>query len=141
MKNLICLFLLGMLLANTPVEAQKALAIAESSTIKAMKTSELISWDNTRFDFGEIPQNVPASATFVFINESDQPLILTKVKGSCGCTATEYETEPIAPGESSKIVATYNAKKVGQFTKQVTVNTNLTKEPVVLQLAGNVLAE
>ena len=55
------------------------------------------------------------SYEFEYRNEGDKPLIITKVKASCGCTATNYSKEPLLPGESSKIRATYNAHNPGAF--------------------------
>ena len=94
--------------------------------------------DKMEHDFGVIEQGVPKTATFTLTNEADVPMILTKVKGSCGCTATAYDKEPIAPGAKTEIEATYNAKSVGNFTKTVTVSTNLDDKPIVLTIRGNV---
>jgi len=97
-----------------------------------------ISIDKIEHDFGVIAQGTPKTATFTLTNESAVPMILTKVKGSCGCTATAYDKEPIAPGAKTEIEATYNAKSIGNFTKTVTVTTNLENEPIVLTIRGNV---
>ncbi len=94
--------------------------------------------DKMEHDFGVIAQGTPKTATFILTNEADVPMILTKVKGSCGCTATAYDKEPIAPGETTEIEATYNAKSIGKFTKTVTVNTNLEDKPIVLTIRGSV---
>ncbi len=96
--------------------------------------------DKMEHDFGSIEQGIPQSVTFKLTNNSESALLLTKVKGSCGCTATSYDREPIAPGETGKVTATYNAKKLGSFTKTVTVYTNLETEPLVLTITGKVEA-
>lgn len=98
--------------------------------------SPKIKVDKMEHDFGTIEQGTPQKAVFTLTNEADVPLILKKVKGSCGCTATSYEKEPIAPGAQTEIEATYNAKNLGSFTKTVTVHTNLNDEPIVLTIRG-----
>ncbi len=100
----------------------------------------LVRFDKTEHDFGQIQQGEPQTAHFQITNLSDEPMILTKVKGSCGCTATAFSNEPIAPGQSTEIEATYNAKVIGAFTKTVTVTTNLEPDPITLKIKGTVQA-
>lgn len=78
---------------------------------------------------------------FEFKNTGKTPVIITGVQTSCGCTAAEKPTEPIAKGKSSKIVVTYDTKRVGNFTKTITVTTNVSAEPIILTITGNVLAQ
>jgi hypothetical protein len=101
----------------------------------------LVSWDRTEYDFGKIEQGVPQSTIFTLTNLADAPMLLTKVKGSCGCTATDYEKGPIAPGKSTTIKATFNAKSVGTFSKTITVQTNLQDDPMILTIKGQVLSD
>lgn len=98
-----------------------------------------VKWDKMEYTFGEIEQGIPAKAVFQLTNASDQPLIIKKVKGSCGCTATNYSQDPVLPGESTEISATYDAKNLGIFKKTVTVHTNVEEKPTVLILSGKVV--
>jgi len=75
---------------------------------------------------------------FEFTNTGAEPLLITDAHATCGCTTPEKPTGPIAKGESSRLVVNYDTKRVGPFTKTVTVSTN-TSEPVVLTIKGNVL--
>ena len=88
-------------------------------------------------DFGEIEKGIPVSHTFEFINEGDAPLIISRVKTSCGCTASDYSKEPVLPGETGTLKATYNAAKVGSFNKTVTVVSNVGEE--LLSIKGIVI--
>ncbi|MDH3651832.1 MAG: DUF1573 domain-containing protein [Saprospiraceae bacterium] len=103
--------------------------------------TEMIKWDKTQHNFGEITQHKPVTAVFTLTNQGNEQLLLKKVKGSCGCTATSYDQAPIGPGLSTQIEATYNAKKVGVFKKTVTVTTNLSDQPVILTLTGEVVPQ
>ncbi len=107
----------------------------------AFKGPDLMTFDKMVYDFGHIAQGIPQTTIFTLTNESDQPLLLTKVKGSCGCTATNYSKTAIAPGESTEIEATYNAKSLGQFQKTITVSTNLSESPTILRIKGTVDAD
>ncbi|MCB0687542.1 MAG: DUF1573 domain-containing protein [Saprospiraceae bacterium] len=115
-----------------------ALFVASFSTF-AFTGGNPVHFDKTEFDFGSIVQGTPQKVEFTVTNESDQPLILKKVKGSCGCTATDYDTNPIAPGASTTIEATYNAKSLGSFRKTVSVYTNIQENPFVLTIKGTVI--
>lgn len=102
--------------------------------------STVLNWSSTDYSFGTIQQNVPVTATYELTNDSDEVLLLQKVKGSCGCTSTDYSQEGIQPGETTVIKATFNAKKIGKFTKTVSVKTNLEEKPTKLSFSGEVIA-
>ena len=104
-------------------------------------TVDAVSWNSTEYDFGTIKQNVPATATYELTNTSDLPLFIENVKVGCGCTKPIYTTAAIKPGETTTIEATYNAKKIGKFNKTASVSTNLSDQPTVLRLKGEVVAE
>ena len=76
---------------------------------------------------------------FKFTNTGDAPLVISSVQASCGCTVAEYSKEPIAPGAQGFVKATYNAAKVGVFTKSVTVNANAENNVVQLVIKGEVV--
>ena len=100
-----------------------------------------ISWKTDTIDVGDIPQGTPKVIIFEFTNTSDKAVLVSSVQGSCGCTATDYSKEAIAPGKSATIKATYNAANVGAFTKTVTVTTTADATPKVLTLKGVVIAK
>lgn len=95
-------------------------------------------WDKTTYDFGNIPQNQPVTATFKFKNVGKVPLVITSAVGSCGCTVPNWPKEPIAPGESAEIKATFNAAAPGAFNKTVSITANVEGGTAVLTLKGNV---
>ncbi len=94
------------------------------------------SWEKTEHDFGTIKKDVPVTHKFTFTNKGNAPLIITTVEASCGCTVTDYSTDPIAPGETGYVKATYNAANAGVFSKTVTVNANTTEGAVRLAIKG-----
>ncbi len=96
-------------------------------------------WAATSFDFGQIKKNVPVSHKFTFTNNGDSPLVVSSVQASCGCTVTEYSKDPIEPGGTGFVKATYNAANVGAFNKTVTVNANTPEGVVQLSIKGTVV--
>jgi hypothetical protein len=68
-------------------------------------------------------------------------LLISSVQASCGCTVTSYSKDPIPPGAQGYVTATFNAAKVGQFTKMVTVTANTEQSTVQLTIQGEVVGE
>ncbi|MEG0849232.1 DUF1573 domain-containing protein [Flavobacterium plurextorum] len=110
--------------------------VSETTVIEAAST---IVWKAETIDVGQIPQGTPKAIVYEFKNTGKTAVVITDVKGSCGCTATDYTKEPILPGKSAKVTATYNAANKGGFTKTVTVTTSAETAPKVLTLKGTVI--
>jgi len=102
-------------------------------------TTSPVKWKSEQIDLGEIPQGKPATIEFEFTNTGKTAIIITNVKASCGCTATDYTKEPIAAGKKAIVKATYNAAAKGAFSKTVTVTTNAEEAPKVLSFKGTVI--
>lgn len=99
-----------------------------SGTLTSANQDSTIKWVSTIIDLGEVPLNVPAKAIFEFSNISSEPVFITSVRSSCGCTVPDYSKEPVLPKISSTVSVIYNAKALGAFQKTVTVITNDNKE-------------
>lgn len=115
-----------------------AVAILFSAATFAQKA--VIKFKVTEHDFAKVEQGKPASFTFEFTNTGTNPLILGNVTASCGCTTPDWTKEPILPGKTGKVTATYNALNAGAFNKAVTVPSNAENGTVTLTLKGEVVA-
>ena len=96
-------------------------------------------WSETVHDFGKIPQGKPVTVKFAFTNGGDEPLIVKNATGSCGCTNVAYPKEPIQPGQSGEVQATFNAEAEGPFTKTVSVESNAAEGLTILTFKGEVI--
>ena len=67
-----------------------------------------ISLDKDVHDYGTIDQGANGECVFVVTNSGTEPLILSRCKGSCGCTVPSCPQEPEAPGASAKIKVKYD---------------------------------
>lgn len=90
-------------------------------------------------NMGELTYQQPRTATFELTNSGNAPLQLKSVKPSCGCTAVDWPNSPIAPGQTAKITATYDARMLGYFQKELEVFTNAGDDAVYLTLQGRVV--
>ncbi len=109
-----------------------------SSSESMAPTAATLTWETTNADLGIIKQNNPVQVDFRFTNTGNQPIVITDVTTSCGCTVAKHSQEPVKQGESSIISVTYNAKSVGSFHKTVTVKTSADTNPIILTLSGEV---
>lgn len=114
------------------------LGLIWSLSVQAQEAAK-IKFDETTHQFGELEKGAPAEHVFTFTNVSDEPIALSRVKASCGCTTPSWTREPVAPGESGEIKVKYNTNRIGPFTKTVTVNYGgETDRPMVLYIKGKV---
>ncbi|MGB1242228.1 MAG: DUF1573 domain-containing protein [Chitinophagales bacterium] len=99
----------------------------------------MMSFASMTHDFGTIEEGDKVSHVFTFTNSGDEPLIISDVKSSCGCTSKEWPKEPVAPGAESQITVEFNSKgKPGKQTKSITVNANTDPNPIRLTIKANV---
>ena len=114
---------------------------ATTAKIHTLKSKvAVIEFETETLDYGIVAQKSDGLRTFNFINTGEAPLLITKVKTSCGCTVPSYSKAPILPGESGEILIKYNTKKLGAFTKTVTVMSNAEGGNRVLKIKGEVVA-
>ncbi len=72
-------------------------------------------------DVGTIPYGEDHTYVFQFRNETEGPITVDNVRMGCGCTATDWEDQPVAPGAVGSINVTYDAMNGGYFRKYVKV--------------------
>ncbi|WP_299526372.1 DUF1573 domain-containing protein [Winogradskyella sp.] len=100
----------------------------------------VIAFETEVIDYGTIEQNSNGTKIFAFANTGDAPLLITKVKTSCGCTVPSYSKDPILPGQSGELEIKYNTKKLGAFTKTIIVMSNAEGGNKILKIKGNIIA-
>ncbi len=134
MKKIILFLGLGLFSAANIVAQEPAVKAAEN------KNAPIIVFDKIVYDFGTIAYDSNGAFEFGFKNEGNEPLIVSNVQKSCGCTSVDWTKEPIKKGGKGVIKVSYDTKRVGAFTKNVTVNSNAKMPSVVLTFKGTVLA-
>ena len=77
--------------------------LAFANQVQAQETVPVISFKENSIDFGDIVQGQKVEHTFVLTNTGKQPLIISNVAATCGCTVPSWPKEPVAPGKSAEI--------------------------------------
>lgn len=81
--------------------------------------------DKTLYEFGSIKEGKLVETEFVITNSGQTPLNIRKTKANCGCTVSRSEKDVLQPGESSKILVTFDTKgRRGNQYKTVTIFSN-----------------
>jgi len=99
-----------------------------------------ITFENDVHDYGTIKAGADGSCEFKFKNTGKEPLIISAAKGSCGCTVPTYPKEPIMATQTGVIKVHYDTKRIGAFTKTVTINSNAKSDTKVITIKGVVEA-
>jgi len=98
-----------------------------------------ISFDKLVHDYGKIYHNGDGNCEFKFTNIGKEPLVLTNVRSSCGCTVPKWPRKPILPGKSDVIKVKYNTSRLGKINKTITVQSNGKTSHITLRIAGQVV--
>jgi Protein of unknown function (DUF1573) len=105
-----------------------------------LSDSSKLSWTTPQsHDFGEILRGSTHTHVFEFKNLTDKPLTIDNVRTDCGCTASDWEEEPVKPKALGKINITFDGVKSGYFKKKITVWVKGQKQAEKLSIEGEVL--
>ena len=116
-------------------------AIIGFTSMTAMQSGKAeFKFEKETHDFGKLTVGKPVSVDFKFTNLGDEPLIISNVESTCGCTVPKYTNAPVKKGESGVITVTFNssAEQPG-FTKAVTIHSNAKTPVKVLYIKGEVI--
>jgi hypothetical protein len=116
------------------------LTLSSSAIFAQKKITDVAQFVSETIDFGKIKQGNPTKGTFTVTNISKDPLIIEQANPTCGCTISDYTKEPIAPGKTGVINATYNAANAGSFNKHLTVKFAGVDEMKSITFTGEVLS-
>ena len=138
-------------MTETEATAQQNAAAADKKIDPAKEAAETpstpeptgptttITFAENAWDFGTIDEGDAVTHIFKFTNTGDNPLIIDRCKGSCGCTVPQCPKDPIAPGEEGEIEVKFNSKgKKNKQTKTVTINANTVPEQTRITISANV---
>jgi len=126
--------------AQTAVTGQGNVIGQGNTPASEVKSNAGISFDKLAHNFGNIIEGQIATYDFQFKNNGKEPLQLTQVKASCGCTTPKYPTTAIMPGDTASVRAEYNsAGRPGTFSKNIFINSNA--GDITLTISGNVVKE
>ena len=102
-------------------------------------SAQQITTQHETVDCGQVKFRQPVTAEFQMKNDGNAPLVIERVLSSCGCTTVDYPKRRIAPGENFVVKATYDAKQMGTFYKQIGICAQGASSPFTLTMRGRVV--
>lgn len=106
----------------------------------AVNAQPVIKFEKETHDFGNVAEGTNATYEFKFTNTGNEPLIISAINVSCGCTTPFWTKEPVMPGQSGSVKASYNSQgRPGTFNKSITVQSNASEPSKLLFIKGVVL--
>jgi hypothetical protein len=99
-------------------------------------TAQEFKFEKETVDYGKIDKGSDGERVFVFTNIGDKPIVIERVKSSCGCTVPKKPEKPVMPGEKGEIKVSYATNRVGGFSKSITIYSNAKNPTKVLRIKG-----
>jgi hypothetical protein len=119
-----------------------SIAQSASTQVKEKVDGPVLTFEKNTHDFGDINHGDKVEQMFKFTNTGTEPLIITNIQVTCGCTAPEWPREPIMPGGTGKIKVVFNSTgKHGRQDKTVTVVSNAANDDNKIRFTTNVLSK
>ena len=102
------------------------------------KIGGTVEFDRTVYDFGDVLLSDGAlKCRFTMKNISSRPVVIYNISTTCGCTDVTWSREPVQPGKTAVISATYtNDEGPYPFDKALTAHISGISRPVVLRIRG-----
>ncbi len=93
------------------------------------------------YDAGKVAVGEVINAKFEGENTGEGALILSEVRGTCGCTVADWTKDPIPPGEKGVIKAQVNTSgfSLGPIKKTITVSSNTTPSSTTIMVKANII--
>lgn len=93
-------------------------------------------FEKETINYGKLNAGSDGVRTFVFTNTGKEPLIINRIQSSCGCTVPKKPEKPVMPGEKGEIKVSYDTKRIGGFSKIITIYSNTKSGRKVLKIKG-----
>ncbi|RPD47752.1 DUF1573 domain-containing protein [Hymenobacter sediminis] len=131
--------LLALSLSVMGFAAQAQTAAVKPANAQTKVAGPQIQFEEMKYDFGSIKTGDVVEHTFKFKNVGTQPLVISNIGVSCGCTTPDWTREPVMPGKTGMITAKFNsAGKIGMQNKVLTVESNSAGGNAMVALVGDV---
>jgi len=132
MKKLMTLLFIGFLTMSINAQEKTAVEVADPN-------APAFEFETDVIDYGKIAQNADGVRVFKFKNIGKSPLVIERIRSSCGCTVPKKPTDPIMPGATGEIEVKYATNRVGGFNKTITIFSNATESTKTVRIKGIVL--
>lgn len=91
------------------------------------------------FDFGKIKKGDKVEHVYEVTNTGKNPLIISSVVPTCGCTVPEFTKDPIMPGQKGKVTLKFDSTNFqGIVHKTAQLYANVSQVPIELKFTADI---
>lgn len=138
-KSLVVLISIILIAGVGFAQTDKKTKPAAASTTTTDSAEPEFKFEVEEYNFGTVKQGEKVEYEFRFTNAGSEPLIISNVQSTCGCTVPEWPKEPVQKGQTAEIKVIFNsAGKTGLQNRPITIFSNAKTSPKVVHLKGNV---
>lgn len=115
--------------------------VMQTDLVKEAKThaETTLALSEPEFDFGKIKKGDKVEHVYEVTNTGKNPLVISSVHPTCGCTVPDYTKDPILPGKKGKITLKFNSSNFeGMVHKSAEVYANVAKVPIELRFTADI---
>jgi hypothetical protein len=98
-----------------------------------------VAFHSVEYDFGKLQLHQAQTCRFEITNTGTQPLVISNVEVTCGCTVASWKKKPVRPGKTTSLELTYDSEYPGWFQKTIRVHSNAIGAPHTLIIKGEVI--
>ena len=122
--------MLGLTMLLAACGSEDGFSVGNKTTLEVAKV----------FDAGDVIKGEMVPAKFTVKNTGSYPLIIADIGVSCSCTVADFNTDPIAPGQSTEILAHVNTERTGTgvVVKELRITANTDPSVTHVSIRANV---
>lgn len=126
----------------TTASSEVSVDSANSNLVEATHNTQVLTnlaLSEPEFDFGKIKKGDKVEHVYEVTNTGKNPLIISSVVPTCGCTVPEFTKDPIMPGQKGKVTLKFDSTNFqGIVHKTAQLYANVSQVPIELKFTANI---
>jgi len=126
----------------TTASSEVSVDSANNNVVGATNNTQVLTnlaLSEPEFDFGKIKKGDKVEHVYEVTNTGKNPLIISSVVPTCGCTVPEFTKDPIMPGQKGKITLKFDSTNFqGIVHKTAQLYANVSQVPIELKFTANI---
>ncbi len=126
----------------TTASSEVSVDSANSNVVGATNDTQVLTnlaLSEPEFDFGKIKKGDKVEHVYEVTNTGKNPLIISSVVPTCGCTVPEFTKDPIMPGQKGKITLKFDSTNFqGIVHKTAQLYANVSQVPIELKFTADI---
>lgn len=126
----------------TTASSEVSVDSANNNVVGATNNTQVLTnlaLSEPEFDFGKIKKGDKVEHVYEVTNTGKNPLIISSVVPTCGCTVPEFTKDPIMPGQKGKITLKFDSTNFqGIVHKTAQLYANVSQVPIELKFTADI---